>query len=165
MKTKLWGWPRFGEQFQKPVCHSSVYLKVLFYFLDSQLLLCKKNLCYLAAVVTSDTRTKVAKTWRGLQGESLLNAWSSYPVHLCEMFNVTPRNEDWTVSVKFHASPDRWKEQTHKFSGFQHHWWSPFVPLPLIPGPFPSPKLDGVMPGAQQHPWTYWEHAQQTVQL
>lgn len=69
MKTKLWGWPRFGEQFQKPISHNNMYFTVLFSFLDLQLLLPKKNHHCPAAVVTSDTWIEFARIWRHLQGE------------------------------------------------------------------------------------------------
>lgn len=122
----------------------------------------KKNHHCLGVVVTSDMWIKFAEIWRDLQAESLTNVWEGCSIHLCQVLNVTPRNEDWTVSVKFHASPDRWKDENHTFSGFQPHWWLPFVTHLLLPGPFPSPNLDRVMPGLSKGQ-THLEHSQRIV--
>lgn len=115
------------------------------------------------AVVTSDTWTVIAKIWRDALGKSLMNAWASCSIHFCEVLKSTPRNEDWIVSVKFHASPEKQQEESHKFSGFQPRWWLTFVPPPLIPSP---PWIEiGVTPGAQQTLWTYCPEDSQALQL
>lgn len=112
--------------------HFSICLKILFRFLDSQVLLCKTT-----SLPSDRGSVHFRHANQDLWEESLTNAWVSCSIHLCEAMNVTASSWDWIVDVIFRASPERRKEnKTHKCSRFQPFWWLAFALCPQ-PGPFP----------------------------
>lgn len=131
-------WPRFGEQFQKHISHSNIYLIALCHFWDLHLSLPKKSHHCLAAVVTSDTWIGFARIWRDLQGESLINAWANFPIHPFEVLSVTHPGLNADLSVLTFLPLLRDKRKPTNSINFMT---SGDCPLPWFLVPFPPQML------------------------